>query len=158
MTDGAQPAPTTGHRLYEHVPHPHIAERRVRGPAKTSDQATSVNARIALRITAVVGTMLAAYAFTALALISLPAAISSHDLIIIVAWVAQTFLQLVLLPIIMVGQNVQGKAADQRAADTYKDAEAILQECLQLQAHLQGQDAVLSSLMERLEKVGSGPS
>ena len=49
----------------------------------------------------------------------------------------------------MVGQNIQGRAADQRAADTYKDAEAILHECLQLQAHLQAQDKILDDLFAR---------
>jgi Na+-driven multidrug efflux pump len=94
-----------------------------------------------------VGTMWCAYLFTVLALISLPAAWQSHDKIIIVAWIAQTFLQLVLLPIIIVGQNVQAAASDQRGEDTYKDAEAVLHEALQIQAHLQAQDEVLQRLI-----------
>jgi hypothetical protein len=57
----------------------------------------------------------AAYAFCILALISLPAAIASGNTIVIVAWLAQTFLQLVLLRIIIVGQNVQQAANDARA-------------------------------------------
>lgn len=60
------------------------------------------------------------YLFAALALISLPAAIASHDRLVIVAWIAQTFLQLVLLPIIMVGQNVQGKATEQKINETHQ--------------------------------------
>jgi hypothetical protein len=59
--------------------------------------------------------MWCAYAFGLLALISLPSAIRSGDSIIIVSWIAQTFLQLVLLPIIIVGQNVQAAASDARA-------------------------------------------
>jgi hypothetical protein len=97
--------------------------------------------------------MWAAYIFTILALISLPGAISSGNTVIIVGWIAQTFLQLVLLPIIIVGQNVQSAAADKRSQQTYSDAEAILAECLQLQAHLQAQDKVLDDLVTRLEKV-----
>src|SRR5579859_2401903 len=73
-----------------------------------------LNTRIAVSITKVVGSMWCAYIFALLALISFPAAISSHDPIIIVAWIAQTFLQLVLLPIIIVGQNVQAAASDAR--------------------------------------------
>ena len=106
---------------------------------------------IALRITGLVGTMWCAYLFCIIALIGLPAALAPGGEGII-AWVAQTFIQLVLLSIIMVGQNVQGKAADQRAADTYSDAEAILHECLQLQAHLEAQDKVLDDLVARLAK------
>jgi hypothetical protein len=59
--------------------------------------------------------MWCAYAFAILALISLPSAIRSGDSIIIISWIAQTFLQLVLLPIIIVGQNVQAAASDARA-------------------------------------------
>jgi len=63
------------------------------------------NQRLAVKITSAVSTMWAAYIFAAIALISLPAAIRSGDSLVIVAWVAQTFLQLVLLSIIMVGQS-----------------------------------------------------
>ncbi|HZQ50349.1 MAG TPA: hypothetical protein VFB69_08580 [Candidatus Dormibacteraeota bacterium] len=73
------------------------------------------NTSFALLVTKSVGTMWAAYLFTALALISLPAAIATHSPIIIVAWIAQTFLQLVLLPIIIVGQNVISASQDARA-------------------------------------------
>jgi hypothetical protein len=74
-----------------------------------------------------------------------------------VQWIAQTFLQLVLLSVIIVGQNiqaakavelarVQAAASDQRADQTFKDAEAILHECLQLQQHLMTQDEILERL------------
>lgn len=153
MTDTSPGAPP--HVRFEHVPHPHFAERHRRGPAKVADQAApSLNGRIALLICAGVGSMVCAYIFAAIALVSLPAALSTGQLIVIVAWLAQTFIQLVLLPIIIVGQNIQGKAADQRAADTYADAETILHECLQLQAHLEAQDKVLDHLVARLAKIG----
>jgi hypothetical protein len=85
-----------------------------------------VNAKIAVVITHTVGTMACAYLFGVIALISLPAAISSGEVIIIVAWVAQTFLQLVLLSIIMVGQTVQSATSDARAAKEFADTETIL--------------------------------
>jgi len=110
------------------------------------------NSRLAVLITKSVGTMWAAYIFTVLALISFPAAIESKSIITIISWVAQTFLQLVLLPIIIVGQNILGKASDKRAIETYKDAEAILTECLQLQAHLQAQDVVLDNVVEHVKE------
>jgi len=47
---------------------------------------------------------------------------------------------LILLPIIIVGQNIQAKASDKRAEATYKDADAVLHEALQIQAHLEAQD------------------
>jgi hypothetical protein len=85
-----------------------------------------INAKIALVITRSVGTMACAYVFAVIALISLPAAINSGQVIVIVAWIAQTFLQLVLLSIIMVGQSVQSAASDKRAAKQFADTETIL--------------------------------
>ena len=84
-----------------------------------------INTRLALGITKRVGSMWCAYLFALLAIISLPAAISSHSPIIIVAWIAQTFLQLVLLPIIIVGQNVQAAASDARAESDHETLMAI---------------------------------
>jgi hypothetical protein len=63
--------------------------------------------------------MWCAYLFAALALISLPAAIKTGDVVIIVAWIAQTFLQLVLLSIIMVGQNVASASVEQKINETH---------------------------------------
>ncbi len=84
-----------------------------------------VNTRLAVAITKAVGSMWCAYLFGLLALISLPAALHSGDPIIIVGWIAQTFLQLVLLPIIIVGQNVQAAADDARAESDHKTLLAI---------------------------------
>jgi hypothetical protein len=78
------------------------------------------NERLAATITGAVGTMWAAYVFAAIAFISLPAALASGDPIIIVAWIAQTFLQLVLLAVIMVGQDVQAKGVQKKIDETHE--------------------------------------
>lgn len=77
------------------------------------------NRKLAAKITSGVATMWCAYLFAAIALISLPAAINSHNLITIVGWIAQTFLQLVLLSIIMVGQNVASASVEQKINETH---------------------------------------
>jgi hypothetical protein len=71
---------------------------------------------------------------------------------VIVAWIAQTFLQLVLLPVIIVGQNIQAAAADARAIATYEDATAILEEAKQIQHHLEAQDQTLQRIEKGLKK------
>jgi DNA integrity scanning protein DisA with diadenylate cyclase activity len=63
--------------------------------------------------------MWAAYAFAAIALISLPEAIRSGDTLTIVDWVAQTFLQLVLLSIIMVGQQRSAEKVSKEIDETH---------------------------------------
>ncbi len=137
--------------LYNYIPHPRIEARKSSGPPKTDDVRLGINGKIGALITAAVGTMWAAYIFFFLTLVSLPATITSHNAVLIVQWIAQTFLQLVLLPIIIVGQNIQGRASDKRAIETYQDAEAILHECQQLQQHLATQDDVLVNMMGRVE-------
>jgi hypothetical protein len=84
-----------------------------------------VNAKIAVLITRLVGTMWCAYLFGIIALIGLRPALQPGGEGII-AWIAQTFLQLVLLSVIMVGQNVQSLASDARSERTYHDTEVIL--------------------------------
>ena len=77
------------------------------------------NRRVAEKVTSFVSTMWCAYIFAALALISLPAAIRSGDVVIIVAWIAQTFLQLVLLSIIMVGQKSSSASVEEMIRETH---------------------------------------
>jgi hypothetical protein len=142
-----------------HVPHPHIAVRHAEGPVKVKDQLdrstpiARLNSHLALLITLGVGSMWCAYIFGILAFVSFPSAISSGNTIIIVAWVAQTFLQLVLLPVIIVGQNIQATASDKRAQQTYNDAEAVLHEALQIQEHLTAQDQHLIAQDARLQAI-----
>ncbi len=141
--------------IYEYVPHPRTKQKldRASAPVRVSEQlphgspAARFNSWFAVRVTNGVGTMWCAYAFAALAFVSLPSAISSRNAVTLVSWVSQTFLQLVLLSVIIVGQNVLAAAADKRAEATYSDADAILHEAVKLQDHLLAQDRVLSHLV-----------
>jgi hypothetical protein len=138
------------------VPHPRIAARGRAGPPKTADVMAApanapwyqrFNAALAVRVTRGVGTVWCAYAFAALALVSLPAAVRSGDPVVLVSWISQTFLQLVLLSIIIVGQNVLAAAADTRAEATYEDADAVLHTSLAIQEHLETQDAEIAQIL-----------
>jgi hypothetical protein len=145
--------------IYQHIRHPRTTSRLAERPVRVSDmlpRGTAMNrfnTRLALIITKAVGSMYCAYAFALFDLISLPAAIRNGPPAI-VSWVAQTFLQLVLLSIIMVGQNVQAEAADKRAEATFHDASAALHELAHVQGHLAAQDVLLSRIAE---KVGLEP-
>ena len=110
----------------EQTRHPRIAERKKHGVHTTREERSGINGWLAVKITGIVGTMWCAYAFTLLTLVSLPDAIEGGRGPLI-AWVAQTFLQLVLLSIIMVGQKVAAAASDKQAFQTFKDAEALLE-------------------------------
>ena len=111
--------------MEKHIPHPRIEERSKIGPHLTVHEHIGFNGRLATLITNMVSTMWCAYLFAIIAFISLPAAIEGGTATI-VSWVAQTFLQLVLLSVIMVGQKVAARASDKQALQTFKDTEALL--------------------------------
>ena len=148
---------------YKYQQNPHASLRAERGPATRANihkrrpdgesKITHFNQRLGLAITNRIGTMWAAYLFCLLALVSLPGAIQSGNTVTIVAWIAQTFLQLVLLPIIIVGQNIQAKASDERAIATYNDADAILHDAKEIQEHLNTQDEAIGDLLDKVAKL-----
>jgi hypothetical protein len=107
------------------APHDRIARREIEGVALTTKERIGFNGWLAVMITKNVGSMWCAYAFAALAFISLPDAIHQGTFAL-VTWISQTFLQLVLLSVIMVGQQVLAKASDKQALQTYQDTEAVL--------------------------------
>jgi hypothetical protein len=109
------------------------------------------NAKFALLITRGVGTMACAYVSAVLALIGLPMALGTGGEGI-VAWIAQTFLQLILLSIIMVGQTVQATAS---AENAFEDTEVILD---RLDEHTAGGIHTLLERIDALEQKLAGPS
>ena len=148
--------------LYNYVRHPRSEELKLSKPVKVSEMRrlnhtnpiVRFNARFGLKITLIVGTMWAAYIFTCLALFALPDAIKQGTYFVIV-WLSSSFLQLVLLPIIIVGQNIQAAASDKRAEETYKDAEAVLKEADAIQQHLLAQDQAITSIVSRVEALAT---
>lgn len=137
---------------FSHDPHPRVESRKAAGPPKVADGHVGFNGRIAMTLTTVVGTMWCAYAFAALALLVLPEALGG-GLLPLIQWVSQTFIQLVMLSVIMVGQNILSKASDKRADMTYKDAEATFHEANQIQRHLKEQDTALNALLDKVAKL-----
>src|ERR1022692_2220248 len=134
--------------IYQHIRHPRIASRLADRPVKVADllprgtAVNRVNTKVAILIPRAVGSMWFAYAFALFDLISLPNAIHSGAAQV-VTWVAQTFLQLVLLSVIMVGQNVQAAAADKRS-------EATLHEVAHVQGPLAAQDELLTRIAQKI--------
>jgi hypothetical protein len=98
-------------------------------PVMVSDGRVGLKGRIGLAITTLAGTMICGYIFA------------------IIAWISSNFPQLVVLPIIIVGQNLRAKASGSHTAQTYQDVEAVLREALQNQQRVMAQDAVLGRLI-----------
>jgi hypothetical protein len=137
-------------------------------PTETAYQ--RFNKKVALAITTYVGTMTCFWVFCGLALLSLPAVLSGFhvfhntfpnwmirlSIIALISWVAQTFLQLVLLPSIMVGQNLQNEASDARSSKTFEDTETIVD---RLDTDTKGGIRVLLDKLNEIEaKLPASPS
>ena len=139
-----------GVALVEHEPHPWIEQRSAVRPARVADQYVGLNGRIAATLTRAVSTMWAFYAAAAFQLgwmgLSLLGVIRFDPYPFAFMLFMSSLLQLVLEFVIMVGQDVLGKAADRRSQQTFLDAEAILHECQQLQRHLEAQDEAIVAI------------
>lgn len=155
MTEQLQPGPVKAHH--------HVARVvSIRGLGKEIKEVEGFNAKVAVLLTRGVGTMACAYLFCLIALTSLPAILveagvlnrsdvpsflTKAGLILVVSWIAQTFIQLVLLSVIMVGQSVQSAASDARAEHTFADTETILD---RLDVHTEGG---LKTILDRLDEL-----
>ena len=160
MTEQASPGPVKAlHHIARVV--------SVRGLSKEIGEVQGFNAKVAVLLTRGVGTMACAYVFCVIALASLPAILvqagvlhksevpsflTKPGLILIVAWIAQTFIQPVLLSVIMVGQSVQSAASDARADSTFKDAETIID---RLDINTEGG---LKAILDRLDALEVAPA
>ena len=128
-----------------------LEARKAQGVPTTADEHIGFNGWLAVKITDGVATMWCAYIFCIIALISLPDAVKAGKAALI-AWIAQTFLQLVLLSIIMVGQKVAAAASDKQAYQTYKDAEALLEISTELHKLLETNNKLTEEIHKALNK------
>lgn len=146
---------------FQSPPHPWVENRRQAKPHVTDDERIGFNGRLGAFITRAVGTMWAFYiAAVVMALWMILATFGPLHGVDPYPFAFLLFLgnivQLLLMFVIMVGQQVLGAASDKRAIQTYKDAEAILHECLRLQAHMHDQDRLLNDIMARAQGATAG--
>jgi uncharacterized membrane protein len=141
-----------GISLLESRPHPWIERHRVQEPPQAQDQAVNLNGRLAAWLTARLGTMWAFYAAAATQLIWIGLFLAHVQRLDPYPFAFMTFLstlaQLVFMLVIMVGQDVLGRAADRRSEQTFLDAEAILYECQRMKTRLTAQDRIIDSLCD----------
>lgn len=130
-----------GQKIFTHQPHKH---QPVNVNEQHAAERLSLNDRIAVWTARHVGSMFCAYAFFIIGLGTFLAALSGN---IVLALVASAFsgnlLQLVLLPIIMVGQNVQARHSELQAEETYHTTQQIFEDAEQAAKHLDAQDEEL---------------
>jgi uncharacterized membrane protein len=139
-----------------HIQHPGVQARRQERPPKISDEYVGFNGRLAAWLTEKVGSMWSVY--FAAAVMAVWMALATWGPLHRVDPFPFPFLlflgniiQLLLIFVILVGQQVLGRAADRRALQTYLDAESILQNVNQLHQHLEKQDGVLNQGIKLVE-------
>jgi len=145
--------------LFQHEPHQH-QPRNVNLLHAAEQAAAGFNTRLAVGLTQSVGTMWTAYVFTVLAVIGLFGLLGwlNPFTFLLATWVSQQFLQLVLLPVIMVGQNVLGRKSELQADEQFNTTMSTYHDIEQIMQHLLAQDAELlrhaHMLVHLLEKSG----
>jgi len=138
-------------RPTEHVPRlvtRHEAHAMVHGVSSVG----RFNRWLAVVITKGVGTMWAAYIFVLVALVSFPQALEAFrrgDTLTGITWLSQSFLQLVLLPIIIVGQNVISASQDARAEADHETLTALHSINVRQLYLLEQQQQILDLLKQR---------
>ncbi|HEV3170928.1 MAG TPA: DUF1003 domain-containing protein [Actinocrinis sp.] len=132
------------------------AAGRLEAPPITADEYVGFNGKLAAWITSKVGTMTAFYAATAFQLgwivLAQTRVITFDPYPFSFLLFLSSLVQLLLMFVIMVGQQVIGRAADKRALQTYLDAEAVLHACERLQEHLRAQDLAIRHVVEHMEE------
>lgn len=128
-----------------------IERQNINAIHKAEQAAEGINTRIAVLLTKCVGSMWTAYTFVIIALVGLLAILGvlSPLVALLVAWTSQTLIQLVLLPVIMVGQNVLNRKTELQADQQYNDIEHIL-------SHMDAQDKMLLEIHETIVKLLEG--
>jgi hypothetical protein len=111
------------------------------------------NSNLAAKITSGVATMWCAYIFAAIALVALPSAIKSGSALQIVAWISQAFLQLVLLSIIMVGQNVASASVELKITETHEASLSEFELAKEARATNQEEIAELKKIASDIHRV-----
>ena len=115
-----------------HVPHPHIARRKLSDVATTANEHIGFNGWLAAGITKGFGSMWAFYVLVFwmigwMALASVGFSIFKFDQYPFTFLLfLSNLVQLWALPVLAVGQQVLSRASDKQALQTFQDAEAVL--------------------------------
>jgi uncharacterized membrane protein len=143
---------TTMEKLFEH----NYARRKPKNVNELHKETVAsggFNAKFAVFLTKNVGTMWTAYLFTGICMVGLLAIFGALPAIVValVLWMTSEFFSLVLLPIIMVGQNILGKKSELQAEEQFKATMSSYQDIEGIMKHLDSQDAELLRHTKMLE-------
>ncbi len=105
--------------------------------------------KMALAVTNIVGSM--GFLFACVLLVIIPIIFSST--LSVVQYISSGILQLILLPLILVGQNLQGRHAELRAQYDFETNVKAEKEIETILLHLEKQDEMMLDILQRIEKL-----
>jgi hypothetical protein len=135
--------------LFRHEPRPHLHTPQKVTVTKAEQALNGFNMQIAVAITKGLGTMVCAYIFAILAIIGFPGFNATPTQY--VQWLSQTFIQLVALSVLAVGQQVLSKQGELMAEEQYHTTMNSYHDIEQIMLHLCAQDAELLRQAKMLE-------
>ncbi len=130
--------------MYKLKPHPHVIN-----PKDLLKKEKTFNDNFAIWIATHVGSMYCFYLFNVIAFLSAKSAFQTHNLVPIVNWVSSNWIQLILLPAIMVAQNVSQQATDAKAEADHMTLTYLANLQDEQMTELKSQTQLLESLQKR---------
>ncbi len=137
-------------RLFEHTPYKHRINN-VNMVHQAELAMAGINDKIAIALTRGVATMWCAYLFAILAILGFPGLGASPTQY--VQWVSQTFIQLVMLSVIMVGQKVLGRHQELQSDEQFNTTKKSHHDIEQIMLHLQAQDDELIAQSKMIKAI-----
>ena len=134
----------------KYTPHPH-QPRNVNLVHQAEQDASSFNKRFAILLTKGVGTMTCAYLFAIIAILGFPLLPFGPLATQLVQWTSQTFIQLTMLSVIMVGQGLLGRKAELQSDESYNTTMKVYADIESIMKHLDDQDALILKIVEKIE-------
>ena len=136
--------------MSKYIPHPH-QPRNVNLVHKAEQESSSFNKRFAILLTRGVGTMVCAYIFAFIAILGFPLLPFGPTATQLVQWTSQTFIQLTMLSVIMVGQAVLGRRGELQAEESFNTTKKVYADIESIMKHLDDQDALILKIIQKLE-------
>jgi uncharacterized membrane protein len=141
-------------RMRKYTPHPH-QPRNVNHVQKAEQESSNFNTRFAILLTKGVGTMVCAYIFAFIAILGFPLLPFGPIATQLVQWTSQTFIQLTMLSVIMVGQAVLGRKAELQSEESYNTTMKVYADIESIMKHLDDQDTLILKIVQKLEAIES---
>lgn len=137
---------------YTELKRPHAPRNVIRAHKEAAKQGKQgFNVRLAVWLTEHTGSMACAYLFAAIGIGSLVGVFTGNTfLALLFGSLSSYFLQLVLLPVLSLGQNILNEHNELLAQEQFETTQQSYQDIESIMAHLSQQDAAIAGIEEKV--------